>query len=48
MPYKAVRFWQEIFIAAVRSGKQVTEARQIAQQALVDFQKLTTGEKSAG
>lgn len=36
-----IRFWQEIFIAAVRSGKQVSEAKGIAQQALVDLQKLT-------
>jgi hypothetical protein len=35
------RFWQEIYIAAVRSGKQSSEALGIAQRALTDMQKLT-------
>lgn len=35
------RFWQEIYIAAVRSGKQASEALGIAQKALTDMQKLT-------
>jgi hypothetical protein len=39
-PMTPSRFWQEVYIAAVRSGKQASEARGIAQQALVDYQKL--------
>lgn len=46
-PLTPARFWQEVFIAAVRSGKQVTEANQIAQKALTEYQKLTQGDKDA-
>jgi hypothetical protein len=41
-PLKYVRFWQEVYIAAVRSGKQSTEAAQIANSALTDLLKLST------
>ncbi len=42
-----VRFWQEVYIAAVRAGQSQDQAKQMAQQALNDYYKLT-GEKSAG
>jgi hypothetical protein len=42
MPLKNVRFWQEVYIAAVRSGKQATEAAALANRALTDMLKLST------
>ena len=36
------RFWQEVYIAAVRSGKQSSEAEGIAYKALASLLKLTT------
>jgi hypothetical protein len=42
MPLKNMRFWQEVYIAAVRSGKQSTEACEIANRALTDLLKLST------
>lgn len=34
------RFWQEVFIAAVRAGMGARDAQIIAQQALDEFTKL--------
>jgi hypothetical protein len=42
MPLKNLRFWQEVYIAAVRSGKRSLEASEIANHALNDLMKITT------
>jgi hypothetical protein len=40
MPLRPVRFWQEVYIAAIRAGCDASEAKALAQQALTDMQKL--------
>jgi hypothetical protein len=42
-PLSPTRFWQEIYIAAIRSGKTSLQAKADAQQALTDYQKLVVG-----
>jgi hypothetical protein len=45
MPLKAARFWQEVYIAAVRAGQSQTYAKACAQQAMTDFLKLVSETK---
>jgi hypothetical protein len=42
-PLSPNRFWQEVYIAAVRNGRAPSEALTFAQKALTDYQKLASG-----
>ena len=42
MPLKNLRFWQEVYIAAIRAGQTRPYACQCANEALNDLMKITT------
>ena len=48
MPLKAVRFWQEVYLAAVRAGQSEDYCLHMAQKAMNDFLKLTQEQPKNG
>jgi hypothetical protein len=44
-PLTPARFWQEVYIAAIRAGHMPDDANACAQRAMTDFLKLTVEAK---
>jgi hypothetical protein len=45
MPLRQTRFWQEVFLAAIRAGQSYDYAALCANKAIADFSALTGGAK---